>query len=1143
MVSNISWIFGLGGYNMGDVKTNHSIAPGRAAFLAGTLAVCFTEGLVAAAPEAVAITRRQIEIPTYRLGLPDPNPIFYAQESYQGAQKRVYPYALQDQLTHELTNQVYTLLSLENEYLKLGVLPEIGGRLFEAVDKSNNYDFFYRQHVIKPALIGMLGAWISGGVEFCCFHHHRNTTFMPVDYTLAENADGSKTIWFGEIERRHRMKWLVGITLYPGKSYLETTVKFFNRTPLPNSILYWANVAVHVNDDYQVIFPPSVDLATYHSKVDFVHGPLADGRYQNFNYQNADISWWKNHPKPVSCFAWDLREDFMGGYDHGKEAGVVHVADHHFVGGAKLWEWSPGTEGRMWDKILTDTDGPYAELMVGAWSDNQPDYSWIKPGEVKVIKQYWYPVRDIGGFKKANLNGAVNLEVRTNQTVLLGFQTTSRQTGATVTLQARGQVVFQTNVTVAPGTPFRRALALPAGLQATDLRAVLASSQGEELVAYQPAAPKLKPDLPAPVQPPPPPKDLKTVEELYLTGLRVEQIHNPTVSPLAYYEEAVRRDPGDTRAHTALGMNLLKQGRYPEAEQHLRTALVRLTAAFTRAMNGDAHYYLGLALRAQGRLPEAMDQFHRASWDVAFHSAAFNQAAELSCLQGDYLAALGQLDRSLATGQWQTKTWDLRAAVLRRLGHAREALAAAAHVLAEDPLDFLARNERQLALRDLGQTEAADQALRELNHQLRDEVQSCLEMGVDYLNAGLYDEALGVLRQAAGSRMAFTANHPLVHYYLGYLQQQKGDVSQALRHYQEAATKPADYCFPFRLETATVLREALRANPTDARAWLYLGNLYYDLQPEPAMECWQKARNLDGRLALVHRNLGWGYQHFHKDLTNAVAAYEKAIEYQSTDPRWFVELDSLYETANVDPARRLALLEKHHGTVVARKETLTRLLAVQVLCGQYDSVIGQLAANFFHVREGGGEIHDIFVDAQLLKGLQLLRQKRFEGALAHFNKAAEYPENLSVGRPKNDRRAAQVAYHRGLASAALGRTAEARDFFAQAAGQKETDPWPEARFYQALSMVELGQAEAAARIFDRLVEEGSRQLKSDSGADFFAKFGEQETRQARKAAAHFTRGLGWLGKGQAAEAREAFAQAVQLNASQVWAKHQLEAAR
>ncbi|HRR55850.1 MAG TPA: DUF5107 domain-containing protein, partial [Acidobacteriota bacterium] len=295
----------------------------------------------------VRIWEEDVVLPTYRLDPPDPNPMFYRHEAYQGAQKRIYPYPFQEHVTNIREEKSYRFVFLENEYVRLSVLPELGGRIFSALDKTNGYDFFYRQSVIKPALIGMLGAWISGGVEWCVFHHHRNTTFMPVDYYLAENPDGSKTVWIGETERRHRMHWVIGVTLHPGRSYVETTVKLFNRTPFSHSMLYWANVAVHANDQYQVVFPPSVRIATYHAKTDFIHWPIGDTVYRGVDYRGVDLSWWKNHPEPNSFFAWRLAEDFMGGYDHGRRAGVVHVGNHHLVSGAKLWEWGPGPRGRV----------------------------------------------------------------------------------------------------------------------------------------------------------------------------------------------------------------------------------------------------------------------------------------------------------------------------------------------------------------------------------------------------------------------------------------------------------------------------------------------------------------------------------------------------------------------------------------------------------------------------------------------------------------------------------------------------------------------------------------------------------------------------------------------------------------------------
>ena len=1096
--------------------------------------VCIMTALAPAA-SPVKVWEEPLTLPTYKLDPPGLSPMFYTHESYQGAQKKIYPYPVQDGVTDIREEQTYKALYLENDYLRLCVLPEIGGRLFSALDKTNGYEFFYHQHVIKPALIGMLGAWISGGIEWCVFHHHRNTTFMPVDYTLAANPDGSKTIWFGELERRHRMRWIIGITLYPDKSYMEVTIKLFNRTALPHSILYWANVAVHANEDYQVIFPPSVRVATYHSKNDFSHWPVSNEVYRGVNYKGVDLSWWKNHPEPVSFFAWNLQEDFSGGYDHGKQAGVVHLGNHHVVCGAKLWEWSPGPRGRMWDKILTDTDGPYAELMVGAFSDNQPDYSWIKPYEVKVFKQYWYPVRDIGGFKNANHSAAVNLERESNNTAKVGFCTTSRYSNAKVCLSAGDKLILERTVDIGPGKPFTQEVTVPSGTRGTDLKASLVSSSNETLISYQPVAREYDSSLPETVKAPPAPEDIETIEELYLTGLRLEQIHNPRVDPHDYYGEALKRDPGDSRTNTILGIDDYKRAKFEQAEQKLRKAIERISAEYTRPGNTEAYYHLGLVLRAQRRFDEAYDAFYRATWDHAFHVAAYYQLAELSCKKQHFAQALEQIDRSLSMNALNTKAMNVKVILLRKLGRLKEARRLALSVIAIDPLDFLAGNELYLAQAALNLKRKVRKTLANLENKMQGQVESYLELATDYGNCGLRDEAIAVLLRCAEGEVDFTRRYPMVHYYLGYFYEQKGDDANAAKHFSLAAKMPTDYCFAFRRESIEVLKAAVRHSPTDAHAYYYLGNLLYDLQPEEAIRLWEKSRDIDGSFALVHRNLGWGYYRTKRDIPKAIAGYEKAVACDAGKPRFYAELDRLYEIGNVSIDRRLALFEKSHETVAKRNDSFLREIKVLVLAGRYDQALDYLANNHFHVWEGGGEIHDVYVDACLLQGLQHLKGGKPSEALKDFHAASEYPENLSVGRPKNDRRAPQVAYHIGTAYEVLGETEKAAESFRKAADQRGTTRWPETRFYQGLCFVKLDDNDTAKEIFDSLTTTGQKRLSERTAGDFFAKFGEGQTTEARQASAHYTLGLGYLGKGQKEAARVAFERAVELNVSHVWA--------
>ena len=261
----------------------------------------------------------------------------------RGTQHRIYPYPVYDNLTTEKADKTYKMVYLENQYIKVGILPEIGGKIFEAIDKTNGYNFIYRQHVIKPALISLLGAWISGGVEWDVPHHHRATSFLPMQYSTESLTDGGKTVWVGELELCDRMMWTVGISLHPGKSYLECSFRMINRTPVPASMLCFSNVAVSTNDTYQVIFPPSTQHVTYHAKREFTTWPIATTVFNGQDFTaGVDVSWIKNHSGSMSMFAWNYQDDFLAGYDHGKNAGTMAIADHNVVPGKKFFTWGNG---------------------------------------------------------------------------------------------------------------------------------------------------------------------------------------------------------------------------------------------------------------------------------------------------------------------------------------------------------------------------------------------------------------------------------------------------------------------------------------------------------------------------------------------------------------------------------------------------------------------------------------------------------------------------------------------------------------------------------------------------------------------------------------------------------------------------------
>jgi tetratricopeptide (TPR) repeat protein len=1094
-----------------------------------------------ASADSVKASKEPLVIPTYPPGEPERNPIFYFGRAYQGAKGPVYPYPFIDVLTDKRVAKTYNAVYLENDYVKICVLPEIGGRIFEAVDKTDGYNFFYRQHVIKPALVGMLGAWISGGVEWNIPHHHRATSFMPVDWTLADNCDGSKTIWVGETELRHRMKWLVGLTLRPGCSTLEVTSKIFNRTPLAHSLLCWANAAVQANENYQVIFPPSTTLATFHGKNQFSHWPVSREVYNRVDYtKGVDVSWWKNNPSPTSFFAFEAQEDFFAGYDHGQKAGVVFVADHHLVPGKKFWTWGTGGEGKRWEKILTDADGPYLELMFGSFSDNQPDYSWCQPYEVKTVTQYWFPVRALGGVKNATADAACNLELGPGPKAFLGLNTTSRQKAAKVLLTAGERAVFEEEIDIGPEQPFTAEIPLPPSTNEESLRLSLLTAEGKELLVYQPEK-RIEPAIPQPVVPPPPPEKIKTNEELYLAGLRLEQFYNPALEPYPYYEEALKRDPGDARVNTALGRLYISRGLYHKAEAGLELAVARLTKNYTRPNDSEAFYYLGLALRAQGKEKEAFDAFARASWSQAWSAAASCQMAELASNKRYYSEALKLVDQSLLTNRRNVKALDLRTVLLRKTDRLEEAEKQACESLALDPLDFWSGNELALIYSTRGLEPEARKAQDGLREKMRESVQSYLELAIDYGNSGFWEESIDVLSRLGNSGHKPGSSNPMIDYFLGYYWHKKGEDQKAGQFCRKAAQMPADYVFPFRLESIAVLSWAEQQNPQDARAPYFLGNVLFDLQPEGAIGQWEKSRKTDDTLATVHRNLGLAYARVRNDLPAAVASLEKAVACDPNDPRLYFELDQLCDLANVTPEARLARLMKNHSVVVKRDDALSREISLLVELGHYERAISFLTFRHFHVWEGGGGIHDVYVDAHLLRGQKFLAGKKLKNALGDFQAALEYPDNLEVGQPASGGRSPEIYYFIGMAYTALGRPTEAKQAFAQSVASPQGPS--ELSYYQGMSWRKLGQEQKAVESFDGLIHFARENLEKSGSMDYFAKFGEKESAQRRKADFHYLLGLGFLGEGRRQEAKAEFQKALGLHPYYFRAHRQLVSLR
>ena len=1093
--------------------------------------------------EAVRVWEEDVTIPTYLIGDPDPNPMFYFGRAYQGAEGRVYPYPLYDKLTGIKKDKQYKMVYLENEYIKIGILPEAGGRIFSALDKTNNYNFIYTQHVIKPALIGMLGAWISGGMEWNIPHHHRASSFLPVQYHLSENPDYGKTVWVGELELRHRTRWNVGYTLRPGKSYIDITVRLFNASPFVQSVLCFANTAVHANESYQVIFPPSTQFVTHHSKREFTTWPVATTNYGGADFtKGVDVSWYKNHYSSNSMFAWNYSEDFVGGYDHSKDAGIICFADHNTVPGKKFWTWGNAPYGKMWDQALTDDDGPYIELMVGAYSDNQPDYSWMQPNEVKDITEIWYPLRGIGGAKKANKNAAINLEFDSEGSAVIGIYATGKIPGGKVVVKDRDRIIQEITSDISPDKPFSGTVKLPEYTRKENLTVYLYQGD-DELIHYQTVSLANLP-LPEPVVPPVTPEKISSIEELYLAGRRIDQFHNPSLEPDPYWEEALKRDSLDTRVNIAMGISRLKKAQFAEADRYLRRALVRLTASYTIPQEGEANYYLGIARKALGFTEDAYTNFFKSTWSESFKAPGYRALAEIDCGQGNFDKALENINFSVNSNGLNVSSLILKAAILRHLKNTTEAMETIRKALAIDPLNLTAVAEKWLIDNDLM---TSDQMLAILNRY----PENVLETGMFYSNSGLLEDAIQVLKEFTGKEGNRNDVSPLVYYYLGYFTGKLDRPVEMKYYYGQAAAQKPDFVFPFQYEAIDVLRHVSEVMPDDAMALYFLGNLLYDWQPAEAIRCWEKSASLRADFSIVSRNLALGYANFENDLPKAIGSLEKAVSSGKRYALHFFELDELYQASGTSPEKRLALLEKNHDIVNLRDDALSHEIALLVFMGRCDEAVKLMTNRRFNVWEGGARfnVNDYWTDAYLMLGHAEMKKGNNKKAIGYYKLSVDYPSNLQTARGSSSGRFPEASWWAGVAynaardsKRALKEWNSAVQNIPEGRGGRQFGVSSESMslFYQALSLRKLGQKEKASEIFNQLISSGNRSLENRDQIDFFAKFGQQQSQRSSLGMTHFIIGLGYLGLGRRTDAEAEFRKALEICPDHLYSKIFLE---
>jgi tetratricopeptide (TPR) repeat protein len=1026
--------------------------------------------------------REKVIIPTYDIGKAEKNPIFLEKRVYQGSSGVVYPNPVIEKIEDEKYDKEWNAIYIENKYIKIMVLPELGGRIQMAYDKIKQRHFVYYNQVIKPALVGLTGPWISGGIEFNWPQHHRPSTYEPVDSEIEENNDGSVTVWCSEVERMFRTKGMAGFTLYPDKAYMEIRVKIYNRTPHPQTFLWWANPAVKVNDDYQSVFPPDVNAVFDHGKRDVARFPIATGEYYKVDYSSGvDISKYKNIPVPTSYMAIKSKYNFVGGFENDSQGGLLHVADHHQSPGKKQWTWGNGDFGQAWDRNLTDEDGPYIELMCGVYTDNQPDFTWLQPYEEKSFKQYFMPYRDLGVVKNATKEAMINIEEIDSEFVLKAYTTAVYDSVRGLVKRGDNNLVDEI-VNFSPEMSYQKRLTNKFSFEQCCVQ--LISNNGKVLVEWESEIEELKPQ-PDPAKPAKDPSEINSNEQLFLQGQHLEQYRHATYNPIDYYLEALDRDPSDVRCNNAMGLLLLRRGKFEEAENYFRKAVEAITERNPNPYDGEPLYNLACSLKVQNKLEQAYNYFNKATWNAAWQDSGYFHAAQIDSIRNDYERALELIERSLNKNWLNQKARHLKVVLLRKLDRKHEALDLIEESLLMDKFNFGILLEKYLITNN-------ETCLDYLLSLLRNNVHNYIEFSLDYAQAGFYNEAANFISiYTNNNREAY----PMALYFEAYYAEKLGESKKAFDIFEKAAKSNSDYCFPNKIEELVVLQKAVSVNLKDAKAWYYMGNFWYaSRQYDDAIQAWECSREIDSKFPTVHRNLALAYYNKQSNKQNAKLSLEKAFRLDTSDARVLMELDQLYKKLNYDFETRLKLLDQHPNEVEYRDDLYLEKVSLHNLIGEHQKALNLMMSRKFHPWEGGeGKVTGQYLLSHIQLAKLMIANKQYNEAINHLKSCFEYPHNLGEGKLAGAQEC-DVNYWLGCVYEALGKNEIANNYWQKAsdgivelsAAMYYNDQQPDQIFYKALAFQKLGEDKKAKSIFYKLLNYGEKNLFVPFKMDYFA---------------------------------------------------------
>jgi lipopolysaccharide biosynthesis regulator YciM len=882
----------------------------------------------------------------------DPNPI--------PVSTNVYPYFRYDGFTDKPVQKEWKVVELENQYIKLMILPQVGGKIWSAIEKSTGKSFVYDNHVVKFRDIAMRGPWTSGGIEanYGIIGHTPNCA-TPVNYITRKNDDGSVSCIIGVLDLLTRTNWTMEINLPKDKAYFTTKSFWYNGTTIEQPYYHWMNTGIKTNGNLQYMYPGNHYLGH-------------EGEYGDWpvNKQNGkDVSFYNNNNFGgyKSYHVFGKYTDFFGAYWHDDDFGMARYSGQDEKAGKKIWIWGLSQQGMIWEKLLTDTDGQYSEIQSGRLFNQTADKSTFTPFKHRSFSpdaadtwtEYWYPVLKTKGFVEANESGALNVKYE-NGWLKIYFNPTQKIADTLKVIQGL-KTIYHKKIELSPLKTFVDSVKMDGS--GDDLFVML----GDHKLIYRsnPDANNLSRPLDSPKD-----FDWSSAYGLYAQGreLMDEKMYPAAEEKL---QAALQKDPNYLPALVQMAELMYRDMRYAEALELAKKALSIDTN------DGGANYYYALINAQLGNIVDAKDGFDIASLSGEYKSAAYNGLGKLYLQEKNWNKALTFAAKAIDFNRFDLTALEIEAIAYRNQNNADKAKQVLDTILSFDPLNHFDRFEKYLwQPSEENKTKFASVIVDEMP------VETYLELAIDYYKNGCVEESAKVLQLAPANA--------LVNYWLAFLQHKAGQsFSEMLTKANNAS--PA-FVFPFRSEDEEVLLWAKQQN-SNWKPVYYLALLYKDRNrieesKKLFIGCGNEPDFAPFYAARATMQMG----------ASDLADLKKAVDLDKDGWRYPKLLTEYYINHNQYPIALATVEPFYHAH--PENYIIGMLYAKSLLLNKQYKSCSQLLSKINILPFEGATIgRELYHEAELMQAIEKMQAKKYANALIFINDAKKWPLNLGVGKP------------------------------------------------------------------------------------------------------------------------------------------------